>query len=313
MTLLVSINTLIKLYMNNNARSCLRATIKKIDGAYAPNTIRAYKSNFEFFINFCDENNETALPATAEIVVRYIKHISSGRLKSSSIKIAVASISAIHRFNSKEDPTQHADVKIEMRRMYRKLGRFSKQAYGINKDLLQKMVDATDGSLRGFRNRAILLVAYDTLCRRSELVNLSMEDLKITHSNDEKIIQLILRKSKTDPEGYGRPLYLNKEAQIAIYEWIKKSNIKSGKLFRAIYGQNKIKEDLNLGQINRIYKKYASTTNLSKEQIAKISGHSIRVGSAQDMMISGASLPILMTRGRWKKPDTALRYVEHYL
>ncbi len=31
MTLLVSINTLIKLYMNNTARDCLQATIKKIE------------------------------------------------------------------------------------------------------------------------------------------------------------------------------------------------------------------------------------------------------------------------------------------
>ena len=212
--------------MNDTARSCLRATIKKIEGAYAPNTIRAYKSNFEFFINFCDENKDVAFPTTPETVVRYIKYISSGRLKSSSIKIAIASISAIHRFNSKTDPTQHADVKIEMRRMYRTLGRYAKQAYGINKDLLDKMIDATDDSLRGLRNRAILLVAYDTLCRRSELVNLSMGDLKITHSNNEKTIELTLRKSKTDPEGFGRPLYLSKKAQKAIFEWIQKANIK---------------------------------------------------------------------------------------
>ncbi len=145
--------------MNNTARNCLKATIKKIEGAYAPNTIRAYKSNFEFFINFCDENNETAFPTKPETVVRYIKHISNGRLKSSSIKIAIASISAIHRFNSETDPTQHMDVKIEMRRMYRKLGRFAKQAYGINKGLLDKMVAVSDNSLMGARDKAILLVA----------------------------------------------------------------------------------------------------------------------------------------------------------
>jgi site-specific recombinase XerD len=298
---------------NDTAKEILLKTVKKIDGAYAPNTIRAYKSNYESFINYCDEINEKAYPASHETILGFIKTISDGRLKSSSIKIAVASISAIHRFNSKEDQTQHADVKIEMWRMYRKLGRFAKQAYGINKPLLQKMIQTTDNSLRGMRDRAILLVAYDTLCRRSELVSLSIEDISFSKNTDEKIIQLTLRRSKTDPEGCGRPLYLSKDAQIAIYELIKKSNIKSGKIFRAIYGGNKIKEDLNLGQINRIYKKYASAVNLSKEQIAKISGHSTRVGSAQDMIISGESLPIVMTRGRWTKPDTALHYVEHCL
>jgi site-specific recombinase XerD len=210
------------------------------------------KSNFESFIKYCDEINEKAYPANHETVVSFIKTISDGRLKSSSIKIAVASIAAIHRFNSKEDPTQHADVKIEMRRMYRKLGRFAKQAYSIKKPLLEKMIQATDSSLRGVRDRAILLVAYDTLCRRSELVSLSMEDITFSKNPHEKIIQLTLRKSKTDPEGCGRPLYLSKEAQIAIYEWIKKANINSGEIFRAIYGQNKIKKDLIIAITSRI-------------------------------------------------------------
>ena len=38
--------------MHDTARNCLQATIKKIEGAYAPATIRAYKSNFENFINY---------------------------------------------------------------------------------------------------------------------------------------------------------------------------------------------------------------------------------------------------------------------
>jgi site-specific recombinase XerD len=161
--------------MDDTARDCLQATIKKIEGAYAPSTIRAYKSNFESFIKFCDEHNTVALPASTEIVADFIKKLSS-HLKSSSIKIAVASIAAIHNLNSINDPTQTPDVKIEMRRMYRTLGRHAKQAYGINKNLLDKMVSAIDNSLRGVRDKAILLVAYDSLCRRSELVSLAFED-----------------------------------------------------------------------------------------------------------------------------------------
>jgi site-specific recombinase XerD len=163
---------------NDTSKQILAATVEKIEGAYAPSTIRAYKSNFENFIKFCDENNTSALPASSEVVASYIKKLSS-RLKSSSIKISVASIAALHNLNSLNDPTQHPDVKIEMRRMYRTLGRYVKQAYGINKDLLDKMVAATDNSLRGVRDKAILLVAYDSLCRRSELVSLEYEGLII--------------------------------------------------------------------------------------------------------------------------------------
>jgi site-specific recombinase XerD len=308
MTLLVSINTLIKLYMNNTARNCLQATIKKIEGAYAPSTIRAYKSNFENFIKFCDEIKQEALPAPSEVVVSFIKSISGGRLKSASIRMAVASIATIHKLNRLNDPVNDPDVKIEMRRMYRILGRYSKQAYGINKDLLDKMVAATDDSLRGIRDKAILLVAYDSLCRRSELVSLEFEDL-IIDSNDESL-KLKLRKSKTDPHAFGKNLYLSDEAQKALKDWINKSKISSGKIFRAITATGKIRDSLNSSHVGRIYKRIAALSKTDSIIIKNISGHSMRVGAAQDLMKSGMSLPIIMNRGRWSKIDTVTRYTE---
>jgi integrase len=247
------------------------------------------------------------LPASSEIVASYIKKL-SGHLKSSSIKIAVASIAALHNLNSMNDPIKTPDVKIEMRRMYRTLGRYAKQAYGINKSLLDKMLATTDDSLRGIRDRAILLVAYDSLCRRGELVSLEFEDLFIS-SNDGSI-QLKLKKSKTDPHGIGKNLYLSNEAQLALKEWIVKSKISSGKIFRAITISGKIKVSLNPSHVGRIYKKIAQLSNVDQSIIKNISGHSMRVGAAQDLMLSKAGLPTIMNRGRWSKIDTVMRYIE---
>ena len=44
---------------------------------------------------------------------------------------------------------------------------------------------------------------------------------------------------------------------------------------------------------------------------ARISGHSLRVGAAQDLLKKGASLPAIMHRGRWSKTDTVMRYLEN--
>ena len=293
--------------INDTAKEILIKTVKKIEGAYAPSTIRAYRSNFECFIKYCDEKNVTALPAHPEIVAQFIRKISDGHLKSSSIKIAEASIAAIHNLNSISDPTQYPDVKIEMRRMYRTLGRYARQAYGINKDLLYKMVEATDNSLRGIRDKAIILVAYDSLCRRSELVSLEIQDVLIDEKN--KGVKLRLRKSKTDPHATGRSLFLNTITQEALKDWIAKSEIQSGKLFRAITRFGKIKEDLHAAEINRTYKRLAYLSKAESQVITEISGHSMRVGAAQDLMKSGASLPIIMNRGRWTKTDTVRRYI----
>jgi site-specific recombinase XerD len=296
--------------MNHTAKEILIKTVKKIEGAYAPSTIRANRSNFEVLIKYCDENEVTALPAHPEIVAQFIRKISDGHLKSSSIKIAVASIAAIHNLNSISDPTQYPDVKIEMRRMYRALGRYARQAYGINKDLLYKMVEATDNSLRGIRDKAIILVAYDSLCRRSELVSLEIEDVLIDEKN--KGVKLRLRKSKTDPHATGRSLFLNTITQEALKDWIAKSEIQSRKLFRAITRFGKIKGDLHAAEINRTYKRLAYLSKVDSQVISEISGHSMRVGAAQDLMESGASLPIIMNRGRWSKTDTVMRYIEFF-
>ncbi|ADI29634.1 site-specific integrase [Methylotenera versatilis] len=289
-------------------RNILTHTIKKIEGAYAPATIRAYKTNFEKFIIFCDELDECALPAKSDLVVQYIKLLTGGHLKSNSIRIAVAAIATIHKLNQTPDPTDHPEVKLELRRMYRTLGRECKQAYGITNIILQKMLKATDKNLRGIRDRVLLLIAYDSLCRRSELVSLQVEDLTLIDTLPEPSFKLRLRRSKTDQDAKGRWLYLSNETQKALNDWLKATDIQSGKIFRGIRKKGELSDGLNSSHINRIYKRLAKTSSLDPSIIKQISGHSIRVGAAQDLLLSGASLPIIMNRGRWTKPDTVMHY-----
>jgi integrase len=147
------------------------------------------------------------------------------------------------------------------------------------------------------------------MCRRSELVSLSLEDAIINQEN--KTFKIKLRKSKTDQYGMGRWLYLSEATQQAILNWINASNISDGMLFRGIKRGNNLSKGLSSAHINRIYKQIASKTNIDSATLGNISGHSMRVGAAQDLLISGASLPVIMQRGRWSKADTMMRYVEN--
>ena len=199
---------------------------------------------------------------------------------------------------------------LEMRRMHRKLGRSSNQAQGITSDLLDKMIMATENNVSGVRDRALLLVAYDTLCRRSELVSLRIEDIKVKAINGDMNTTILLRRSKTDQDSKGRWLHLSKRSQEALDSWIRLINQDEGPLFRGVNRGQHITPKLGTGQINRIYKKIARVSNIEKDLIRKISGHSMRVGHAQDLVVSGASLPIIMSMGRWSKSDTVMRYVE---
>ena len=297
---------------NTNALHRLAQTINKIDGAYAPTTIRAYRADFAKFIEFCEVHHTDALPASPSIIALYVAELSK-QYSASFIRRIVVSISSVHKLNYHADPTKDPEVNLAVRRMHRQIGRHCNQAHAINKSLLDKMLEATEENLRGVRDRALLQVAYDSLCRRSEITALQLEDLVVTHEPQTQKVsaRILLRRSKTDQEAQGKWLHVRQETWLAIQEWINLSNINSGLLFRGVNRGYKITNALGVGQIGRIYKRLVRTAGLDEKLAKHISGHSMRVGAAQDLLLSGASLPIIMARGRWSKPDTVMRYVEH--
>ena len=296
----------------NQALKLLQETIVKIDGAYAPATIRAYRADFTEFIHFCDDRNANSLPAEPHLVVQYICKLTGSGISSATIRRALCGLSAIHKLNRFDDPTKDPDVTLEMRRMHRKLGRSSRQAGGINIETLEKLLLATDDSIRGIRDCALLLVAYETLCRRSELVSLLVKDVKINIKNGIETSSILLRKSKTDQDSSGKWLHLSQRAHLALMSWVKELPEGQEYFMVGIDRGGRISgRSLGSGQINRIYKRIARDAGLNELVIKRISGHSMRVGAAQDLLNSGASMPIIMQRGRWSKTDTVMRYVEH--
>lgn len=74
--------------MNNTAKALLERVLELMEGAYAPTTIRAYKSNFEAFIHFCEKQGHCDLPATGDEVADYVSALSGGHLRSASIRLA---------------------------------------------------------------------------------------------------------------------------------------------------------------------------------------------------------------------------------
>ena len=76
---------------------------------------------------------------------------------------------------------------------------------------------------------------------------------------------------------------------------------------------NKVTGSLGEGQISRIYKRLARQSGISENIVKQISGHSLRVGGAQEMLRHGSSLPQIMVKGGWSKTDTVMRYVEKAL
>jgi site-specific recombinase XerD len=278
-----------------------------IDGAYAPNTLRAYKADMLEFIAYCDKVGHCALPAEAKAVSDFLIQTVNQGIKSSTIRRKVSFISAIHRLSALEEPTKHSEVRITQRKIYRQLGTRFDQAYPITRALLTKIISACGNDLHGLRDRALLLVAYDSMRRRSELISMRIEDIEWLPENKASVL---LRKSKTDQHGSGKWIHLTTETTQALHQWLSAAKINEGLIFRGVRSPGTITHSLCESRISRIYKTLAKKAGLSESVVQSISGHSMRVGGAQDLLSFGASLPQIMVKGGWAKTDTVMRYVE---
>jgi integrase len=293
--------------INHNAELPLARLLIHLDGAYATNTLRAYQADMLEFIAYCAAAGEVALPAEGPIVAKFLMQTLNHGIKTATIKRKVASISAIHRLSGYADPTKTTEVRLAMRKIQRQLGTRFRQAYPVTRPVLVKLLAACGDDLRGKRNRALLLLAYDSMRRRSELVSLRVED--IDWLSDEGA-SILLRRSKTDQAGSGCWIHLSDEAAAAIQDWLNAAAIADGFLLRGIDASGRVTKSLCDSRIGRIYKTLARLAGLDEGIVCSISGHSMRVGGAQDLLRVGASLPQIMVKGGWAKTDTAMRYVE---
>jgi site-specific recombinase XerD len=75
----------------------LHDILNTISDAYATNTIRAYRADFEELIVFCNERKLSALPAKPATVAKFIENVTNTNISSASIRRKLVSIAAIHR------------------------------------------------------------------------------------------------------------------------------------------------------------------------------------------------------------------------
>ncbi len=284
----------------------LNDILNTISDAYATNTIRAYRADFEELIVFCNKSKLSALPAKPTTIAKFVDEVTNTNISSASIRRKLVSIAAIHRWANLIDPTKSPEAKLAVRKMHRKLGRLCAQAEPINEERLKLMFRSTENNLRGKRDRALLMLAYETMRRRSELASLLIGDIRETKNG----AAILLRKSKTDQERLGTWLQISAKTYALTKQWIKSANIKDGKILRGLKINDQVTNGLTGAQIGRIFKRNASNAGIDASSIKNISGHSIRIGAAQDLLISGATLPQIMAKGGWTKVDTVMRYIE---
>ena len=154
----------------------------------------------------------------------------------------------------------------------------------------------------GWRDSAMIRVMSDGLLRISELVALDVEDIR---ENDNGTGTVMIKRSKTDQTGEGAYIGLGKPTMDAIRTYTQRADIHDGALFRRIWKGGNNVSDYRIS-INGARHAIQAATRAAG--IDGISGHSARVGSAQDLVKQGATLPDLMQVGRWEDEKMPARY-----
>jgi integrase/recombinase XerD len=278
-----------------------------MEGAYSANTIRSYRADFTIFEAWCREANRLALPANPATVADFV----IAQTKSAApatISRRRASIAKIHKLLKLESPVASEEVNLASRTVFRQKGRRQDQALGLTAALKHKLIDACPVDLHGLRDRALIAVGYDTLCRRAELVQLRIDDLTVKPNGSGTILAC---KSKADKLGRGRLAYLSTAAVTHLQTWLDAADLRSGPIFRGIQGVHIHPEALCPYTVVRILKDRARDADLAQSIVSKLSGHSMRVGAAQDMAAAGIDLGAIMHAGGWKSPEMVMRYIEH--
>ncbi len=193
-----------------------RQALLRLDGAYSDHTLRSYRSDFEVFASWCRKKRIVPIPCDPATVVTYVD-AEGQRLKPSTIKRRLCAIRKIHLLCDVPDPTVGADVDLAVRRVRRSQPGRPKQALGITARVRDELLQVCSDDLIGLRDRVLVSVGFDTLCRRGELVALSVEDF--TSTSDGRFTVLV-RRAKNDPEGAGRTCRLSFATSALVREWL---------------------------------------------------------------------------------------------
>jgi integrase len=276
-------------------------------GAVAPETERALRRVSAAWSAWCAARDVPPLPSPPELLAEHVDELAARGRKPAGIAQTVWGVATMHRAAGLEDPSRAEVVKLAMKRMSRALGTRPRQTAPLGETELAAIVATAPKSLAGLRDMALVMVARDLLARRSEAVALEMEDLAFAADGSATAL---LRRSKTDQQGAGTTLWLSPRTVAQLRRWLAAAGIGEGPVFRSVNKASRLGAPLAAGEVPRVFKRLAARAGLDP---SAVSGHSCRVGMAQDLVADGAQLPELMVAGRWRSPTMPARYAERMI
>jgi site-specific recombinase XerD len=278
----------------------------------AASTWRAYESDWRMFVAWCRAVDRVSLPADPATVALFLASQAKLGIAPSTLGRRLAAIRLMHvgaRLASPHDALQVDEVMRGIRRAWKRP--VAQKAPAIDEEI-RRMVDAVEPqTLKGLRNRALLLLGFAGAFRRSELVALDVEHL----GERTEGLEVLIASSKADQEGVGQVVAILRVEESsycpvqAVLDWLVAAEISSGAVFRSMHrGDTVGKARLTAQSVALIVKALAAKVGLEASRYA---GHSLRSGFLTSAARNRASIFKMADQSRHKSLDVLREYVRN--
>jgi integrase len=305
----------------------------------AANTWRAYAADWRAWSAWTSAHDLVVMPALPVDLARYLvdqaTHLAIGTLTR-----RLSAISKAHMLAGHPDPADDPAVREVLRGLRRRHGTHRRGAPPLWTSDIERIIattltvpDHTWGTGQGtaeIRDRALILLAFTSALRRSELAALDLADLE----PDPAGLVVHVRRSKTDQDAEGDYIgipYAGRPqlcAVRAVQAWTTRlaellavdPGHLTGPLFRPVDRRGRLGSlgAVRLGPDARISPAAVRDALIRRTTAAglkpthgtrRYTAHSTRAGFATQAAANGATERAIMDQGRWKSLQVARSYI----
>nr|WP_309402135.1 site-specific integrase [Aminobacter niigataensis]WMD00073.1 site-specific integrase [Aminobacter niigataensis] len=272
-----------------------------VEAASSANTRRAYGSDWKHFASWCRRQGVEMFQPDPQVVGLYITACASGSATGDKKPNSVSTIerrlsSLTWNYAQRGQPLDRKDRHIAtvMAGIRNKHAAPPRQKEAVLPEDLIAMLETLDrGTLRGLRDRAMLLLGFAGGMRRSEIVGLDVGRDQTGDGRgwveilDKGLLVTLRGKTGWREVEIGRGSSDATCPVVALETWLKFARIAHGPLFRRVTGHGKKVglDRLNDQEVARLVKRTALMAGLrgdlpEGERGQKFAGHSLRAGLA---------------------------------
>jgi integrase len=287
-------------------------------GRTAPSTLRAYRSDWADFRDWCASRRLTARPAEPATITGYLAYLATlvdddgaPAVAHATLERRVAAIAYSHGLAAAVTPTGDPIVRDALEFWAHQLGTGTREkAKPLTTRLLRQVVEHQPASRAGARNRALLLIGFAAALRRSELAALDVEDFELV---DEGLV-ITIRHSKTDTTATGELIGIPYGAHTptcpvrAHTAWLDRRGAQPGSWLSRIRRGDVIdpgRAGIGAAAVNTIIQ----TACRDAGRPAGYSGHSLRAGFITSAAEAGVPQWAIMAHARHRSILTNTRYI----